>query len=58
MTETEARMIAAQAWCFPETGHLSMDTRLCEAFAKILLTQDERLKRVAGVAARIDSEKS
>lgn len=31
-----ARDTAAQAWCTPETGHIPMDTRLAEAFAKIL----------------------
>jgi hypothetical protein len=37
MTIEEARGFAATAWCTPETEHIQMDTRLAEAFAKILM---------------------
>lgn len=30
----EARQLAAQCWCDPETEHIEMDTRLAEAAAK------------------------
>jgi len=30
----EARMIAAQCWCDPETSHKAMDPVLCEAVAQ------------------------
>jgi hypothetical protein len=38
MTMDEARQIAAQAWCDPETSGIEMDVRLAEAFAKRLVT--------------------
>ena len=39
MTIEEARGLAAQAWCTPETETIEMDTRLAEAFAQILWKQ-------------------
>ena len=36
MNIKEARKIAAQAWTKRETSGIEMDTRLAEAFAKIL----------------------
>jgi len=36
MTLQEARAIAAQCWCDPETSHIEMDVNLAEAFAKRL----------------------
>ena len=41
MNIEEARGLAAQAWCTPETETIEMDTRLAEAFAEILLAQCE-----------------
>ncbi len=37
MNMQEAREIAAQCWCDPETSMIEMDTRLAEAFAKRLV---------------------
>ena len=36
MTIEEARGLAAQAWCTPQTQAIEMDVRLAEAFADIL----------------------
>lgn len=37
MDMTEARELAAQAWCRPTTSHRAMDPELAEEFARILM---------------------
>lgn len=46
MTKQEARQLAAQAWCTPETSTIEMDARLAEAFARILLKEIQRDRKV------------
>jgi hypothetical protein len=37
MNIDEARQVAAQCWCKPETEHIEMMPELCEEFAKALI---------------------
>ncbi|MFM0515350.1 hypothetical protein [Paraburkholderia sp. RL17-373-BIF-A] len=37
LTIEQARHIAAQCWCEPETSGIEMDVRLAEAFARALI---------------------
>ncbi len=39
MTKSEARQLAAQAWCTPATSHMVLHENLADAFADILMKQ-------------------
>lgn len=60
MSRTEARMLAAQAWCAKKTAHKVMDPDLAEAFADILLGLDIRRQRLrqGPELARIEAEEA
>ena len=44
----EARALAAQCWCEPETSSIEMDTRLAEAFAEKLVEISTAYRNIKG----------
>lgn len=44
MPSEQALQLAATAWCTPETSSITMDDRLCKAFADILDREAELAK--------------
>lgn len=57
MTIEEARQLAAQAWCKPNTSRKVMDVELAEAFANILQTECGFANyKLAAELVRLDEE--